>query len=91
MHMMTVAWAQSYSWIKFYFSMYKSENIVELMVLAAEFMILRVQIHPRQGYHGGGDLPQILQTFCHSDHKYGGLVGPDDAASLKYHFGSQGI
>ena len=84
MHMMSVAWAQSCSWIKLYLSMYKSEYIVELIVLAAEFMILKVQIHLRQGYHGGGDLSQILHTFCHSHLTYGLLVRPDDVASLKY-------
>ena len=57
---------------------------MNLMVLAAEFMILRVQIHLRQDYGGGGDSPQILSSFCHSHLWYGGLVGPDDAASLKY-------
>ena len=54
------------------------------MVLAAEFMILRVQIHPMQGYRGGGDPPRILRSFFHSHLQYGGLVGPDNVASLKY-------
>ena len=33
------------------------------MVLAAEFTILRVQMHPRQGYCGGGDPPPILRSL----------------------------
>ena len=54
------------------------------MVLAAEFMILSVQMHPMKGYRGGGDPSLILRGFCHSRLGYGGLVGPDDAAPLKY-------
>ena len=56
------------------------------MVLAAEFMILIVQIHPRQGYRGRDDPPMlmILRGFRHSHLGYGGLVGPDDVAALKY-------
>ena len=50
------------------------------MVLAAKIITLRVQIHPRQCYRGGGNPPTILGRFC----QYGGLVGPDDVASLKY-------
>ena len=62
------------------------------MVLAAEFIILIVQIHPRQGYCGGADPPPILQGFCYSHLRCGGLVVPDDAASLNYRhsFGSPG-
>ena len=54
------------------------------MVLAAEFMILSVQIHPRQGYRGGGDPFPILRGFRHPQLGYGVLVGPDGVASLKY-------
>ena len=54
------------------------------MVLAAEFMISSVQIHPRQGYRGGGDSPSILRGFRDPHLMYGGLVGPDDVGSLKY-------
>ena len=52
------------------------------MVLATEFMISSVQIHPMQGYHGGGDPPSILRGFYDSHLRYG--VEPDDVASLKY-------
>ena len=54
------------------------------MVIAVEFMILSGQIHPRQGYCDGGDSPLIFQGFCNSHFRYERLVGPDDAASLKY-------
>ena len=47
------------------------------MVLAAEFMILIVQIRSRPGYRGLGDPPAILRGFCHSHLGYGGLVGPE--------------
>ena len=55
-----------------------------LMVLVTEFVILRVQIHSKQGYCGGGDPAVILQKFCPFHLQYGGLVGPADVASLKY-------
>ena len=54
------------------------------MILAVEFMVLSVQIHPRQGYCGGDVSPPILRGFRHSHLGYGGLVGPDDVPSLKY-------
>ena len=29
---------------------------------------------------------KYIRSFCHSYLKYGGLVGPDDVASLKYRY-----
>ena len=40
------------------------------MVLAAEFMMLSVQIHRRQGYRGRDDPPTILRGFRHSHLRY---------------------
>ena len=53
------------------------------MALAAEFMILSVQIHQGQGYHSGG-VHLTLPGLFYSHLGYGGLVGPDDAAALTY-------
>ena len=39
---------------------------------------------PKQGYRGGGDAPSILRGFCDPHLGYGGLVGHDNIASLKY-------
>ena len=54
------------------------------MVLAAEFMISGVPIHPRQGYRDGDDPSSILRGFRDPHLRYGGLVGPNNVASLKY-------
>ena len=56
------------------------------MVFAAEFVILRVQIHPRQGYCAGGDVTLMLRNFCRFHLQYGGLVGSEDVASLNYRY-----
>ena len=53
------------------------------MVLAAKFMILSVQIQPSKVILAEV-IPPILRGFRYPHLGYGGLVGPDDVASLKY-------
>ena len=66
--------------------MYKVNLDTLFIVLAPEFVILTVQIHPRQGHRGRGDPTLILQNFVIFNCRYGGLVEPEDVASLKYRY-----
>ena len=56
------------------------------MVLAVEFLISSVQVHPGQGYRGGDDPSSILRGFCHPHLGYGQLIAPDNVPFGSHRF-----
>ena len=77
-----IAWAQVEVGWKFYLNMLKLNlsTLLNLMVLEAKFVLLRIQIHPKQSNRGRGYPTLIL----HFHLRYRGFLGSEDVASLKY-------